>query len=165
MGSYSASFGSNTSLGVPSSPYLAPGSYTIDNGIGGPDVGPFKLNLTVPSLFTWNQKSITSVNRSQPLQITWTGGDPNAQVRVEGYFPVDSTASVAFTCRAKNSDHQLTVPAAILSSLPQLPPNTASPNSFLTVAAITSVTGMASGLDSLTGAYTVAYLANGVAFQ
>jgi uncharacterized protein (TIGR03437 family) len=170
MGFYSATLGQNstpTIPGLPNSPlYLDPGNYTVDNGSGGTDVGPFKLNITVPPLFTWtNQSSITSIDRTQPLQITWTGGDPNAQVQVLGSSSVDTTASVSFICYAKDSDLQLTVPPAILGLLPPSATISGTAAGLLYVSTNNSVTGTASGLDYLYLTNSTSYPKNGIAYK
>ncbi len=155
-GLYGATFATSPPL------YLNPGGYTIDNGNGGPDVGDFQLSLNAPPAFTWsNESSITTVDRSQPLRITWTGGDPNGQVQVSGRSYADSSAYVLFTCYARDSDQQLTVPATILSLLP---PTSNQANTFA-VSTTTSVNGAASGLNTLTGSFTYAFSSVGLAFR
>ena len=99
--------------------YLSPGTYTVNNGSGGKDVGAFNVNITVPPVFTWtNYSTITSVPRSQPLTVNWTGGDPNSDVYLFGGSGVSATAVVYFECRAHGSDQTLTVPVSILQALP-----------------------------------------------
>jgi uncharacterized protein (TIGR03437 family) len=165
---YSATFGSSSSIpGLPASPlYLDPGNYTVDNGNGGIDVGPFKLNLVVPPTFKWtNQDAITNIDRTQPLQITWSGGDPNAQVQVLGGSSAGSNATVSFFCYGKVSDLSLTVPPAILSLLPVSTVTSGSPNGLLIVTSSTSVSGTARGLDQLTGSVSFGYPKVGVAYK
>jgi uncharacterized protein (TIGR03437 family) len=155
QGFYSATLARNTSVsgGPAQGMYLDPGNYSLDNGAGGVDVGSFKMNLTVPPTFSWtNQNTISTVDRSQPLLITWTGGDPNARVTVSGTsLPDTSGAFIGFTCWAKDSDLQLTVPSAILSMLPPSFTIGGNSTSSLSVSTMTSTTASASGLDSLTG--------------
>ena len=45
MGAYSQVFASGTRQ----IQFLQPGNYVLDNGAGGPDVGPFRAALTVPA--------------------------------------------------------------------------------------------------------------------
>jgi uncharacterized protein (TIGR03437 family) len=158
QGGYSVSL-AQTTTGIPGAPstpaYLDPGAYTIDNGAGGVDVGPFKLTLTVPQPFTWtNQDSITTVDRSQDLPITWTGGDPNSNVIVAGSSFVGQSAFMSFTCVGKDSDLKLTVPKEILSMLPP----SAGQASGLIVYNDLQVNGTAPGLDSLLGDVTFSYI-------
>jgi len=128
IGQYSAEFVSPSlnPLAPPPTKYLTPGTYTLDNGTGGVDVGAFKVNLTVPPAVTWSNKAnVNTVTRSQPLTINWTGGAASALVYVVGESPlaVDATngnfnGAGQFVCVAPASAGTLTVPAAILSALP-----------------------------------------------
>src|SRR5712692_2923864 len=51
-GSYTARLGGGMGGGRP--PYLFPGVYTIDNGGGGADVGPFSASITIPTTVVWS---------------------------------------------------------------------------------------------------------------
>jgi hypothetical protein len=126
-GSYAAATGT-----VPS---LVPGTYKI-TGTGGADIGSFQatLNLVQPLIWT-NQAAITTsqsggvgiVNRSQPLTVTWTGGDPNGFAGISG-FSLAGTASTApggfFYCMAPIAPGQFTIPASALLALPPTGANT-----------------------------------------
>lgn len=121
VGSYYTQLGGGVPLpGQTAQPlYLSPGNYTVDNGSGGADVGGFKVNITVPAIFTWtNMSQITTINRSQPLTFTWTGGDPNADVTIAGGSGASAAVVVTFICKAHNSAGSLTVPTFILQALP-----------------------------------------------
>ena len=124
-GEYSATFvtPSLNPLAPPPTPFLTPGNYTLDNGAGGTDVGAFKVNLTVPQALTWTNKSqVTTVNRSQNLTLTWTGG--SGSVYIIGESPLSVTSSGGFqgagefVCVAPASLGTFTVPSAVLSALP-----------------------------------------------
>ncbi len=113
--------GSIANTGLSSSgPFLDPGSYTV-SGTGGKDVGPFSFPITVGSGATWtNRDQITSINRSQPLTITWSGGNPSNQVGVImgiGSNPSNST-SAGFACLVTFDQQSFTVPASILANFP-----------------------------------------------
>lgn len=172
-GGYGATFSNTTSIpgfpGLPGSgtPFLEPGNYTLDNGGGGADVGPFKLNLTVPPTLVWNeQTTLTSVDRTQPLRVTWKGGDPNAQVQVFGTSFADQNAFAAFVCYAKDSDGGLTVPAAILSLLPPSANlGQGGSGGMLSVTSQNSVNGTAPGLDILTASALFALPNVGVTYK
>ena len=128
LGQYSAEFvaPSANPLAPPPTKFLTPGTYTVDNGAGGADVGAFKATVTVPNPITWSNKAtVNTVPRNQPLTITWTGGAATGQVDVIGTSPlaVDTTTQnpiggASFICVAPASAGTLTVPAAILSALP-----------------------------------------------
>jgi uncharacterized protein (TIGR03437 family) len=102
---------------------LAPGVYTF-TGPGGADVGAFTANYTMPAPFVWtNQANITTVTRSSGLNITWTGGDPAGYVTIAGSSTAfgttaATTTTVGFTCTARVSDGNFSVPPIVLLGLP-----------------------------------------------
>ena len=102
-----------------SSLFLDPGTYKLQ-GFGGMVVGLFNTSFNIPSPPTWtNRSQITSVDRTQPLTITWSGGDSGQRVAIIG-FGVDlpTNSSGAFGCMAPPGATSFTVPADILSNLP-----------------------------------------------
>jgi hypothetical protein len=106
---------------IPVTPeFLTPGNYTLDNGSGAGDVGPFSASLTIPaSSFAWtNSGAFGTISRSQDLTVTWTGGT-SGMVRINGSSANPSTqASAAFNCVAPASAGTFTVPSWVLSALP-----------------------------------------------
>ncbi len=122
-GSYSATLSS-----------FAAGGYVI-SGKGGFDVGAFNTTLNVPQPLTWtNKDAITTtptrltgtVNRTQPLKITWSGGDPNGFAVIAGYSISglsDSALGGYFACVAPVSDNQFTVPPSAMLAMPATPAN------------------------------------------
>jgi uncharacterized protein (TIGR03437 family) len=121
VGSFYTNLGGGTPLpGQAAQPlYLDPGTYSVDNGAGGKDVGAFKFNLMVPPALVWpGFTSNNTISRSSPLTVSWTGGDPSLDVNVTGSSGVSVAAQVSFTCRARVSDGSLTVPVSILQALP-----------------------------------------------
>ncbi len=121
-GIYTAVLGNNFPFPIPGQPqglYLDPGQYTIDNGQGGADVGPFdtSLNITNPAAWT-NQDAINNVPGGQPLRITWTGV-PNGNVIISG-SSIDDPNDVMgmFFCLADGAAGQFDVPAWVIDSLP-----------------------------------------------
>jgi len=119
--SYSAQLGGNT--GTSTLPTFFPatgGTFTFDNGSGGPDVGAFKTSISLNPI-TWTNSTITTVNRSQGQSVTWTGGDSNTYVNITGESFVSSGTKFligSFTCTAAATAHQFTIPAAVLLALP-----------------------------------------------
>ena len=100
------------------------GTFTFQ-GTGGADVGSFSTTLTFSNpLLNWtNQNVAATVDRSQNLTVTWTGGNPDSYVFVLGTSTSKATSTTpsvgaGFTCLTKASDGQFTVPGYILSSLP-----------------------------------------------
>jgi hypothetical protein len=101
--------------------FLDPGNFTVDNGTGATNVGSFSAGLTIPSnVATWsNQDSLGNIPRTQDLQITWSGGDPNTYVAIFGSSADPKTgAGTAFVCVERANIGRLTVPFWILSSMP-----------------------------------------------
>jgi hypothetical protein len=105
------------------------GTFSFDNGSGGPDVGAFTTSFSesltaAPFLWT-NRPAITAVERANGQPVTWTGGLAGSHVHIFGYSSVNEAAPVAFgievytyfTCTAPVSAGQFTVPPAVLESL------------------------------------------------
>jgi uncharacterized protein (TIGR03437 family) len=101
--------------------YLAPGNYTVTNGAGGPNVGPFNWTMTLPAnVVPTNLPS--RVNRAQDLTLTWTGGTGFQVVTLLVYAGVPvSLPQVSYAeliCTADPSAGQFTIPSALLNLLP-----------------------------------------------
>ena len=113
--------GSNAPPFIPS----GGGLFTIDNGSGGPDVGAFTTQINVPPPLVWsNMSSITSIDRSQSLTITWTGGDPQGIVSISGSSNIATSTEITtaqFNCTAPVAAQQFTIPASVLLALPPQP--------------------------------------------
>ena len=107
--------------------FVGVGRYTAINGFGGRDVQGFAADATFGAPLLWsNQNGITTVIRSQGLQVAWIGGSPGDLVEITGTGPaftsnVQPLSEASFTCLAHVEDGQFTVPPAVLESLP---PNT-----------------------------------------
>ncbi|HML16954.1 MAG TPA: hypothetical protein VK419_08000 [Bryobacteraceae bacterium] len=105
---------SSSSQAIPS------GTWSFSDGSGGPDVGPLSFNFPVPQPVTWsNQSTITgsTIARTNPLTITWTGGDSNGYVDIQG-FGQAAGYYVGFECSAPVSAGQLVIPSSILLAMP-----------------------------------------------
>ncbi len=126
---YTANAGYSTvlssSIGA-STPFIEPGGWTIQ-GSGGPDVGAFTTTLTVPDPLTCtNCDGINLIDHTQPLRVTWTGGGGSSDyVQVGGTSTAPSIADpaknvvVVFSCTARASDGQFTVPVNVLNQMPK----------------------------------------------
>ena len=148
-GSYTARLGGGGG-GRPA--YLFPGVYTIDNGSGGADVGPFSVSITIPTTVVWaNQPPLLgNIPRSQDLQITWSGGGPNDVVGIYGVSlsPAVPNGLVGqFICTAKASDGQFTVPSDVLANIPATILPVTTPTTILAVGSFSSARFTAHGLD------------------
>jgi len=135
--------------------YLSAGPYTI-SGTGGTqniaaaNVGSFLHAFTIPPPLTWtNQATITSVDRSAGLDITWSGGDPNGTVQITG--------GNGFICNVKDGDQHFTIPAFVLLSLP---PSSGTSTDTLRVSASSTTAFMASGISSGTISSVVTIVKN-----
>jgi uncharacterized protein (TIGR03437 family) len=159
-GSYSATLGGGSGPNILPL-YLDQGSYAIDNGAGGADVGSFKFNLTVPPPLTWtNMNSVGPVIRANGQLVTWTGGDSNGIVTISGasivLTPNANGNSVGvggfFTCTAPVSAGQFTIPPPVLLSLP--------PSTAITLAPGVSID--AGSLSVGTSSLPVTFTATGI---
>ena len=106
--------------------FLNPGTLSIA-GLGGRDVAPFSLRVSVPEPITWtNRAAIHTIDRSRDLTLRWDLRAPRQPVLVAGINTDEPARTAAgFLCLAAASDRQLTVPAPILQSLP---PSRTGPN-------------------------------------
>ncbi len=97
------------------------GTFTF-KGSGGADVGSFTATVTLTNpLITWtNQGTFSSVDRTQPVMVTWSGGNPGTYVYIAGGSVATGNPAVKadFTCVAPVEAGQFTVPPYILLSLP-----------------------------------------------
>lgn len=94
-------------------------------GTGGADVGAFTASFQVTAPLMWtNQGTVMAnpINRSQPLTIAWTGGDPGGYALIEGIgsngLSASNSIGAAFICIAPIGPGTFTVPASVLLSLP-----------------------------------------------
>jgi hypothetical protein len=128
-------------------PYLDPGTYTIDNGSGGADVGPFNATLNVPSPgFVWtNADANLTITLSAGVDLQWSGGDPATPVNIQGVVSTPTQAG-AFNCSVPNTGEFL-VTSDVLSVLPATPPGAIAATSSLTVSNSSFANFSASGLD------------------
>jgi len=129
-GVYSTTLGGGISAPLPGFPaptplFLDPGSYTIDNGTGGTGtnaVGHFNVAFTLPQFITWsNMDAINTVNRSQGVDVTWTGGDPNGKVIVSGTSVTATSGDgpgAGFVCIESASAGHFFVKPEVLLALP-----------------------------------------------
>ncbi len=83
----------------------------------------FNVGLTLPPSVVWtNQSSISTVVRSAGQLVTWTGGDPNGYISIDGssenFTSTSTLVGASFHCMAKTSDGSFTIPSVVLLSLP-----------------------------------------------
>lgn len=98
--------------------FLNPGNYQVMGAPGG-TVGTFTASGTMPQPLTWtNRDQLVTVDRTQPLTVTWSGGS-GTQVAIVGFgvdLPTDSTT--VFGCLASPGASSFTVPPTMLANIP-----------------------------------------------
>jgi uncharacterized protein (TIGR03437 family) len=133
------------------------GTYKL-SGAGGTQVGPFTISATYPTSFSvTNLSSLSTVDRSQPLTVDWTGSGFN-QVEIAINTTIltsTTTQAVIVTCPVPASLGTYTVPAAALAYL--LPSATVAE---LQVTALTT-TGGTTSAESTTDPNSVIPLVSG----
>ena len=102
--------------------FMAPGAYSFNNAGGGPDVGAFTAQFTLPSNLQWPDiQSFNNITRSSGVTINWTGGDPGTYVTISG-MSLNSGGGQPifgyFLCTAPTSAGTFTVPPFVLTALP-----------------------------------------------
>jgi hypothetical protein len=109
---------------VPTSTIPAAGAALkfVSGGGPGATIGAFTAGVNYPAPLEWtNQDSIGAINRSQGVQLTWTGGDVDGTVAIRGssFAAAGSkTPNTSFMCSVPANAGQFTVPPAILQALP-----------------------------------------------
>jgi uncharacterized protein (TIGR03437 family) len=112
-GEYQVLFGS-----APTGPNLPPGSYVL-TGSGGHDLSSFSATLQVGGNVVWaNKATVSTIDRSQPLTVTWSGGTNPGFVLIGGYVFSNIKGLAAFACTENISAGSFTIPSFILSVLP-----------------------------------------------
>ncbi len=134
--------------------YFSPGTYTISGA--GSSVGSFSQTIPVPANLTWTNSTITTVDRTQPLTINWSGAAQGDFVAIAGLSlaspgplgPTTTSPGDLFLCVAPGSANSFTVPAFVVEALPPSSTESPIPTSFLLVGTQTpAIQFSASGLD------------------
>ncbi len=115
---YGALLGTDFGLQPLMSLFFGGGSHRV-RGPGGADVGAFQFDVTPPPQLTWtNRSSLSAVTRGSPVEVTWTGGDPQGLAVVLGFSRAPLTASGAgFACVERAPVGRLTIPGWVTSHL------------------------------------------------
>jgi|SRR5690348_7093770 uncharacterized protein (TIGR03437 family) len=124
--------------------FFSPGGYTIDNGSGGADVGPFRATFNIPQPVNWLNPNISGNNISPELD--WTGGDPNGYVVISDVGANDLSNAITI-CTAATSAGSFRIPpyAYVLTGVDG--PFGASPNTVAIGSASLPVRFSAPGID------------------
>jgi uncharacterized protein (TIGR03437 family) len=106
--------------------FIRPGQFTV-TAPAGAEVGAYAAGVTfVEPILQWaNQSSLPAVDRAAGVTVTWTGGDPNGYVHVDGHATSSTTPSAGafFRCTAKTSEGRFAVPSYVTLALPQSAPS------------------------------------------
>lgn len=98
------------------------GTFTFSNGSGSTAIGSFgAAAITVPPPLVWtNMNGISTINKSQGVTVTWSGGSPGTFVVIQGEAKITPTATqtVAFACAASVDSGQFTIPPSLLLAMP-----------------------------------------------
>jgi uncharacterized protein (TIGR03437 family) len=116
-GTYRATISANGS-------YLSAGNYTV-SAPGGADVPKFSAQFTIPTMPTMTSPTPdapnpTTVTRSNGLTVTWTGGQANEIIQLEGFNATDNTYNVGadFLCSVPAAAGTFTIPPSVLLAMP-----------------------------------------------
>ncbi len=97
---------------------LTPGTETF-TFTGGAVVAAGSGSIDFPLTFVWtNDSSVTSIDRSQPLTITWSGGTSGAVVNMYIQSQVSVGVGAQLACAADATLGTFTIPQVFLSALP-----------------------------------------------
>ena len=96
--------------------YLNAGSYTVDNGTGGADVGPFQASFSVPQPLKWLNKGAFPRSFQPPVVFTWSDADPNGFVVMTSSGD-NGQVGVYSICTERSDAGAISVPAVFLVTL------------------------------------------------
>jgi uncharacterized protein (TIGR03437 family) len=139
---YSLEVGSVEGITLPGSVNgsIVAGTYNL-KGAGGTSVGSFSSSLTLGSPLTVTGGLPDTVTRSQPLQLSWTGGNASDPLEIVGYSGSTSGSSTnptitatEFICTTTAGAGSFTVPVQVLSALPATASTADGGTGFLEVA-------------------------------
>ena len=82
----------------------------------------FTATLQVGGNVVWtNKAAVTTVDRTQPLTVTWSGGTNPGGVLIGGYLLSNTVGLVGFVCAEDTSKGAFTIPSFMLSVMPAAP--------------------------------------------
>jgi hypothetical protein len=97
---------------------LKPGAYRLENGGGGPGLGPFHADFSLPNIdFSWTNRDQFSFSKPDGLTVSWTVADPSAgHMMIFGSLALDgeSSGDALFTCTERSVKGSFTVPWQVL---------------------------------------------------
>jgi uncharacterized protein (TIGR03437 family) len=99
--------------------FLQPGTYTVDNGAGGTDVGSFQATVAFPAQLSATVQQ--SSGGTPGTVVKWQGGDPTGYVVIQGSAQSGSGVTTNFSCVERTSTGQFALPPVVMASLPGAP--------------------------------------------
>jgi len=95
-----------------------PGEYRLDNGQGGPALGPFQASFSIPdSALLWTNRDEFGAAKSDGLTVSWSVADPAVgHIEIYGSLAVDgeTNGSTVFTCAERPDKGSFSIPASVL---------------------------------------------------
>lgn len=106
--------GAKLQAGANSSLIFNPGVVGM-NSQGGDQLGGFAVGSTMPPMLSWTNKGqVQTIDRTQPLNITWSGAASGSTVMILGInSDQSSNSTAAFLCVAPPASTSFTIPAYI----------------------------------------------------
>ncbi len=114
---------------------LTAGSYTFTGASGGANIGAFNVSVPFPTPLVWTNQITppATIDRSQPLTITWSNGYAGALLYINGQSQASLGVGAQFTCYADATAGTFTVPQAILEAMPPTYSSNGNPQGSLDV--------------------------------
>jgi hypothetical protein len=149
-------------LTLPPGTLVDGGTYTL-GGAGGTQVEGFSVPATLPSGFKTNVNTITSINRAQPLTVTWTGSEfENVIIGVNSTTLSTTTISqVVVSCAVPASLNTYTIPTAALSHLLPIAANSTAGVGALSLGTAPAIQGSVSAESGENTTFTPNLVAGG----
>ncbi|MEZ5354780.1 MAG: hypothetical protein R2762_19275 [Bryobacteraceae bacterium] len=112
---------------------LPPARYRISNGPGGPDVGPFTIDTEAIALRLTTRFDRIRRDRDLPVAWDWSGPPDHPLTLFGSSRGACGEEQVSFSCVLRAGDRSFTVPARVLSLLPESSQIFGIPNGKLTL--------------------------------
>jgi len=97
---------------------VEPGEYRLDNGAGGPGLGPFDAGVSLPAAaIQWTNRNEFGRPVADGLTISWRVADPSeGHIEIFGKLGEDGVTDGAtlFACTERPSNGSFTIPRAVL---------------------------------------------------
>jgi len=96
---------------------LTPGTTTF-SWTGASPIGPGSASVDFPLTFQVTIDAVTSLDRSKPFPVTWTGGTKGGIVNINIQSQASQGIGASLLCRVDATLGKFTIPVALLSALP-----------------------------------------------